>query len=175
MIKLDISEDIISMTPLMESNFIFCVCFKEAGVRLIEIRKIGSEFRHNMLKDVDKSTVFELFAKKTVKGVVEIAPRRFLFAINGEVNLVFYDFESKKSMQLYNPTNCKIFFSLLKCPGFDLERRPYVFLKDKNYISVINVRTYKILPLIKSFFEVDMIRSCNFEVTLHNKAVAAGL
>lgn len=121
-----------------------------------------------MWKENDEKTPIELFPKQTVKGVIELTKRYFIFAINGEVNLVLYDLDTKKSMQVYNPTNGKIFFSMLKCPGFDFNKRPYVFLKDKNYISVINVRTYKVLPIIKSFFEVDMSRSCNFDLAFHS-------
>jgi hypothetical protein len=46
MIKLDISEDVISLTPLMEAPFIYCICFRNNGARFIEIRKIGSNFQH---------------------------------------------------------------------------------------------------------------------------------
>jgi hypothetical protein len=54
-------------------------------------------------------------------AVVEIAPKTFLFAINGEVNLAIYNLQKNTSMQLYNPTNSKIFMGMQKSPGYHYE------------------------------------------------------
>ncbi len=114
-----------------------------------------------------------LYPRSTVLAVVEIAPKIFLLAINGEVNLSIYDLHKYTSMQLYNPTNSKIFMGMQKCPGYHYEHRPYVFLKDKFYISLINVRTGKILPILKSNFEADNIRAFNFHVVANTQESAS--
>ena len=97
---------------------------------------------------------------------MEIAEFKFLIAINGEKFLRIFDPRNNKTeATIPNPTDNSSYFSMLKCPGFDYNTRPYVFLKERNYIHLIDVRDRKMCPIIRSNLEMDMMRQANFEVT----------
>ncbi len=53
---------------------------------------------------------------------------------------------------------------MIKVPGFDPLTKPYVFLKDRTHISIIDIKLGKICPLINSPLELDMLRMHNFAV-----------
>ena len=39
---------------------------------------------------------------------------------------------------------------MIPAPGYHPETHPYLFLKDGRYISLVNTKDYRILPLIRS-------------------------
>ena len=57
---------------------------------------------------------------------------------------------------------------MIKVPDFDMTTRPYVFLKDRKGISIVDVKERKICPLINSPLELDMQRLHNFSVEVWN-------
>ena len=101
-----------------------------------------------------------------MKAAIEIEPYKFLLAINGEKSLrIFNPSKGITESEIANPTENSTYFSMLKCPGFDYITRPYVFLKERNYIHLIDVRDKKMCPIIRSNLEIDMTRQPNFEIS----------
>lgn len=77
--------------------------------------------------------------------------------------MIFDAFQEKEYM-LHNPTGDYRYLSLLKSPNYSFESEPYVFLKSKDYISLIDVKSRKLVPLIRSLYELRMQRQHVFEV-----------
>jgi len=56
-------------------------------------------------------------------------------------------------------------FSIKKVPGYDPETRPYVFIKDESHVSMLNTKTMKILPLVRSPYKMtNAINMHNMEI-----------
>lgn len=53
-------------------------------------------------------------------------------------------------MQINNPSNEGFYNGLLLCPQFDKEECPYVFVKDKKGVALINTMKFEIRKMIDS-------------------------
>ena len=53
---------------------------------------------------------------------------------------------------------------MLKVPGYDFNKRPYVLLKDSRFISLIDVSARRSLPLIRSPYDGEPISHNNFNI-----------
>ena len=56
-----------------------------------------------------------------------------------------------------------------RIPGYNPETRPFVFLKDQEYVSLLNTKHMKLLPLIRSKYEMDPINMHNMDVVNYNE------
>jgi tRNA-binding EMAP/Myf-like protein len=72
-------------------------------------------------------------------------------ACNGNKTLTILDInDGKIKGRIANSSGRSNYYALEKCPGFNNESKPFVFLKDDRFISVINVATKTVLRIIKS-------------------------
>ena len=51
-----------------------------------------------------------------------------------------------------------------KVPNYDPQHLPYVLLKDCNYVYLFNTRLMKILPLVRSKYDMKPLNSHNLFV-----------
>ena len=51
-----------------------------------------------------------------------------------------------------------------KMPGYDHETNPYILIKDESYVSMINTKTMKVLPLVCSPYKMSPINIHNLGV-----------
>ena len=54
----------------------------------------------------------------------------------------------------------------MKVPGFDLRSRPFLVLKTRDQIHIVNVMKKVAFPIINSFYEADMIRQFNMDIAV---------
>ena len=52
-----------------------------------------------------------------------------------------------------------------KVPGYDPLRRPFVLFKDGDYVSLFNTRLMKLLPLVRSKYDMEPLNVHNLTVT----------
>jgi hypothetical protein len=50
-------------------------------------------------------------------------------------------------------------------PGYDPLHRPFVLFKDGDYVSLFNTRLMKLLPLVRSKYDMDPLNVHNLSVT----------
>lgn len=102
------------------------------------------------------------FHDQIVRAAVEIEKDSILVAIEGRNRLYIIDVPSRLAKKvIINPTTVKTPLSLIPCPGYDQDSYPWLFLKDSRYISVVNTKEKRILPLLKTTNTID-IRRCHF-------------
>jgi len=101
---------------------------------------------------------------KDVKAAIEIDDGKFLIAVKDEEDFIIFDSQTERQSVLRNPTNDYRYLSMIKCPNYSFEEQPYVFLKSKDYISLIDVKNRKFCPLIRSLYELRMERQHVFEI-----------
>jgi len=51
-----------------------------------------------------------------------------------------------------------------KTPGYNFETKPYIFIKEARFVSILNVKEKAILPLIRSPYDMDPLSVHNFAV-----------
>ena len=56
-----------------------------------------------------------------------------------------------------------------KVPDYDPQHRPYVLFKDSDYISLFNTRLMKLLPLVRSKYDMNPLNVHNLSVTNYTK------
>ncbi len=72
-------------------------------------------------------------------------------ACDGKKNLVIFDINNEKIIDwITNSSGRSNYYALEKCPEFNCQSKPYVFLKDDRFVSVINVATKTVLRIIKT-------------------------
>jgi len=58
---------------------------------------------------------------------------------------------------------------MIKVPGYNFDTRPYVLLKDSRFISLIDVFSLKVIPLIRSPYEGEPMSIHNFHCLQQNE------
>jgi hypothetical protein len=72
-------------------------------------------------------------------------------ACDGKKNLVIFDINNEKTIDwITNSSSRSNYYALEKCPQFNSQSKPFVFLKDDRFISLINVATKTVLRIIKT-------------------------
>ena len=100
------------------------------------------------------------FHDKVVKAAVEIEMNKLLLAIEGKSSLYVIDVPTRLATKVVaNPTKIAMPLSLIPAPGYDQNSNPWVFLKDSRYISAINTKDLKVIPLLRQTNEVDLRRN----------------
>ncbi len=90
-----------------------------------------------------------------------------LVGIEGRNHLSVIEISSRAeipSKRVPNPSGSITVFSMKKVPGFDPEKRPYVILKDLRFISLLNIKLMKLLPLVRSPYDMDPINMHNLAI-----------
>lgn len=99
------------------------------------------------------------FHDKVVRSAVEIGGNQLLVAVEGKSSLYIIDVPTRlASKVIHNPTKMSNPLSLIHAPGYDADNHPWVFLKDSRFISVVNTKDLKVIPLLKSTNDVDIKR-----------------
>lgn len=151
--KLDDIEDIIDMKPMMRDPRHFFICTTE-GLHFLEITSVKSGILKCKLLPSDTGyaplSTFP-FHGDVVKGAVEIARNQVLVAVEGKSRLYVIDAGTRMAIKLIvNPTMLTSHLTLIAAPGYDPETFPYVFLKNSRFISVINTKELRMLPLLRA-------------------------
>ena len=98
---------------------------------------------------------------------MEIEPDMALISVAGRARLYFINVKDRKAVaSIDNPSGCTNQYSMIKHPAYHCEKRPFVFLKDQRYISVIDVKKKKILPLIRSPIDMEQLSIHNMGIRL---------
>ena len=101
----------------------------------------------------------------TVRTAVQITPDHLLVACDGRKQLLIIQMDNGKiTDRIVNTSQRSTYFKLEKCPGFVSPTKPYVFLKDDRFISVINLKQLSVLRIIKSQCDLSTMRMFNFDV-----------
>jgi hypothetical protein len=150
--KLEDIEDIIDMKPMMRDPRHFFICTTE-GLHILEVTSIRNGILKSKLLPSDTGyaplSTFP-FHDEVVKGAVEIARNQILVAVEGRSRLYVIDAGTRLAIKLIvNPTMLTSHLTLIAAPGYDLETFPYVFLKNSRFISVVNTKELRILPLLR--------------------------
>ena len=95
-----------------------------------------------------------------MRGAVEIARNQILVAVDGRSRLYVIDACTRLAIKLIvNPTMLTSHLTLIAAPAFDPETFPYVFLKNSRFISVINTKEFRMLPLLRAINDCDINRN----------------
>jgi len=115
------------------------------------------QFRHMPSDEGDGAFNMFPFYNETVRAAVEIERNKLLVAVEGRTRLFVIDVPSRRAIKLIvNPTQQNIPMSLIPAPGYDSQTFPYLFLKDARFISLVNTKEYRIIPLIRAPNDVSM-------------------
>jgi hypothetical protein len=69
---------------------------------------------------------------------------------------------------LENPSGAVTQFSMFKHPNYDLEKCPYIFLKDNKFVSIIDVKNRRVLPIVRSAFEMEQLNVNNMKINIYD-------
>jgi hypothetical protein len=69
---------------------------------------------------------------------------------------------------LENPSGAVTQFSMIKHPNYDLEKCPYIFLKDCKFVSIIDVKARRVLPIIRSSYEMEQLNVNNMKINIYD-------
>jgi hypothetical protein len=160
--KLDGIEDIIDMKPLMRDPRHFFICTTE-GLHILEVNIIRNSILSCKLLPSDNGhaplSTFP-FHDEVVRGAVEIARNQILVAVEERSRLYVIDACTRMAIKLIiNPTMLTSHLTLIAAPGYDPETFPYVFLKNSRFISVVNTKEFRMLPLLRAANDCVMNRN----------------
>ena len=89
-----------------------------------------------------------------------------MLAAEDLANLYVIDGNTRMEIQsVMNQSSLKSIFSMKKVPDYDAQKRPYVLIKDSEYVSLFNTRLMKLLPLVRSKYDIDPLKVHNLFVT----------
>ena len=115
------------------------------------------------------------FHDEKITAVVEIEPDMALISVAGRARLYVINIKNRAAVaSIDNPSGCTNQYSMIKHPEYDKrEDRRYVFLKDQRYISVIDIKRKKILPLLRSPIDMEQLSIHNMGVRLVDNLFAS--
>ena len=88
-----------------------------------------------------------------------------MVAVQGRSRLYVIDACTRLATRMFiNPTMLTDHHTLIAAPGYDAHNFPYVFLKNTRFVSLINIKEGKILPLIRSPNDCDLNRTHYLDV-----------
>jgi hypothetical protein len=111
------------------------------------------------------------FHDKKILAATEIRPNQVLVAAEDMSTFYVIDGDTRMAIlvPIKNPSNLTTLCSMKKVPGYDPQHRPYVLFKDSDYISLFNTRLMKLLPLVRSKYDMDPLNVHNLSVTNYTK------
>ena len=153
-------DDIISIQPLMARRNQYLIGTKQ-GLHVIEVLVSPSNkvtFRLCPSDDGDDPMNQFAFSDERISAVVEIEPDMVLVAVAGRAKLYIVNIKNRAAVEaIDNPTGSTLQYSMIKHPAYDRQNRPYVFLKDQRFISVIDIGRKKVLPLVRSPIDMEQL------------------
>lgn len=142
----------------MSEKDTFALCTKNE-LRIVRIKRVGKR-----VKVIDGARIS--FNDKPVKSAIEISNGELLVAVNSYDHLKIVDIATMKEIgQISNNASASTSYYNLK--KFDLPNsKSAILLKDRANISLVNLDSKTITPLVKSKYERDNMRAYNFEAEL---------
>ena len=97
-----------------------------------------------------------------IKGAYEYEPKKYFVLVNNQSNLIFLDLTvplGQVNDSLPNPSGDKIFYCVKPIPDFHSVLKPYLFVKDRSSITLVNTKTQQVVKaLMRCPFQWDVIR-----------------
>ena len=94
---------------------------------------------------------------EVITSAVEIEKDKIMVSIEGRNKLFVIDVATRMAIKaIVNPTTISRPLVMIPAPGYNSATHPWVFLKDTRFISVVNTKDKRILPLIRSPNDCDM-------------------
>ena len=107
------------------------------------------------------------FYDMRISAIAEVSPDRLLLTARGRTRLYGVDLSTRAAVDhIENPSGAITQFCMLKHPKYDAEKCPYIFLKDSKFVSVVDVKMKKTLPILRSQLDLEQLNFNNFAVQL---------
>jgi hypothetical protein len=105
------------------------------------------------------------FYDMRISSAVEISPDRILLTTRGRTRLYELDLSTRLAVgHIENPSGAVTQFAMVKHPYYDAEKYPYIFLKDSKFVSIIDVKRRKVLPIVRSQLDLEQLNVNNLAI-----------
>ena len=118
------------------------------------------------------NTTESAYRGKCIKGAFEYEPDKFLVLANGINSFLFTQRNNmgktlRENHAIPNPSEDKYYHGLKPFPGFDIDSRPYVLIKDRLSLTVVNLKTKQSMIVVRRCpFKWDCIRDYTLDIAL---------
>jgi len=137
------------------------------------VKNLREILTFNLLGSVDGHAPLSTFPfhENNILAATEIRPNQVLVAAEDMSTCYVIDGDTRMAIlvPIKNPSNLKGLCSMKKVPDYDPQHRPYVLFKDSDYISLFNTRLMKLLPLVRSKYDMNPLNVHNLSVTNYTK------
>jgi len=106
------------------------------------------------------------FEGKAIIGAYEFAKGKFLVCIRGEKYLKVIYRDSNTMEAIENPSGETVYYQLAPIPTNNQERSKLVIVKDRSFLSIVDVDQMKSYKLLNSVTQLDADRNQFLDVNL---------
>jgi hypothetical protein len=160
-------DDILSIQPLMARKNQYLLGTNK-GLHVAEVLTAPNgklSFRLCPSDEGDDPHSPFAFYEMRISAAVEYAPDKILLTTRGRTRIYELNLKTRLAVgHMENPSGAVTQFSMIKHPYYDAESYPYIFLKDNKFISIIDIKNRKVLPLVRSQFDMEQLNINNMAI-----------